>query len=208
VENIENIEEIKVNDATSTRAKVRINNEEKDAIMDSGATLNLMPKKLQKKYGLKIIDKSNVVFVMADGKRLPAIGKVKTRVNIEGIEIPMEFEIVESRKDDLLIGTKTFLWLGAILDFGRKEMTIYWKNKEIVTKLYCTRRDWKEIVAEEEIEHDNEENEDEEYKEEYEQEDEYELYEKELENEGSEEEYEEFEEFEESPAYYLAELTN
>ena len=159
----------------TAKTKVKINDKEIYAVIDTGAATNLITNRLQKELGLKIIDKSDMIFIMANGKRSAALGKIRVKMEIKGRKIPMELQVIESQKKDLLIGMETFLWLEANLDFKRKEMKLVWNNKEIVTKILCTKRELDDEI-------------------------------KRIKELGNEEE--EYEEYNESPAYYLAKLTN
>jgi predicted aspartyl protease len=193
VENIEEKEENKEEQIIiACRSKVKIGNKNIDAIIDTGAATSIITKGLQEELGLKIEKGSRARFTIANGLVVPAIGKLMIEIEIEKEKIPMEIQVIDSRKKDLIIGTKFLAEIKGVIDLDIKELRIKRKGKEIRTKIFFNKKKY-EIY---------EEIRDEEYEKEYEEE--QELYE-----ESSEEEKEKWEEYGEySPAYYLAEMTN
>lgn len=165
-------------------------------IIDSGAATNILTKGLQEELDIKILGSSRARFTIANGKTVPALGKSIVEIELEGLKIPVQVEIIDSRKKDLLLGTEFLVETKGILDFDEKELKIEYEDKEVRTPIECNR---KSIVKEIEDNDEYEENDEQELYEEEEYESEYE--------EENENEYEDdFEEFDKSPAYYLSEL--
>ena len=178
----------------SVKCRIRINDKEIMAIVDSGAATNIMTSKLQKELGIKIIDKSNAVFTIANGKRVAALGKAKVKISIAGKMIKVEVQIIESEKRDFLFGTRMLARSEGVIDFGNKELRMKLGNEEIAVPIYFEKRVEFEEEYREESENENEN--------EYEEIIEQELYEEESEEYDSEE----YEKYDKSSAYYLAEL--
>lgn len=167
------------------RCKTKINGRIVDTIIDTGAATCIIAKGLLEILGLKIERPSKVRFRIANGKVVPSIGKVTIEVEMGLEKILIEFEVIDSRKMDLIIGIKFLALQEAIIDFGKRTLKININEREIEIRIIFNEK----FVKYEEIIDEN----DEEYNEEQE------LYES-----NSDEEWEEYDN--NNPAYYLAEL--
>lgn len=196
---IRNIETESKKDKTSVRCKVKINGKDVIAIVDSGAATGIITNTLQKQLGVKIIDASNAVFTIANGIKVAALGKTKIELEIGGKKINTEFEVIESPKKDLILGTTMFAELKGKIDFEKKELRMIINNELITIPINFEKQQKMKEENNEDI---------------YEETNEQELYEESSESEEeifdesdseSEKEFEN-EEYEKNSAYYLAEL--
>ena len=190
MENIEEKEENEGNQVIACRSRVKVKNKNIEAIIDSGAATSIITKGLQEELGLKIEKGSKARFTIANGLVVPAIGELMIEIEIEKEKIPMEVQVIDSRKKDLIIGTKFLAEMKGVIDFDTKELRIKRKEKEIKARIFFNKKKYeiyKEIM-------------DEEYEKELEEE--QELY------EDDEWEDEFYDEYDGNPAYYLAEMLN
>ena len=61
------------NKIMATRCNLEIEGNSIEAVVDSGASTNIMTQKLQELLEIEISEESNVTFIVADGKRVPAL---------------------------------------------------------------------------------------------------------------------------------------
>ena len=167
------------------------------AIVDSGAATNIMTSRLQRELGIKIIDKSNAVFTIANGKKVAALGKARVKINIAGKLIPIEVQIIESGKRDLLLGMRMLTKSKGIIDLEEKELRMKFGKERVAIPIYFEKNE--KFTREELVEESESENE-------YERTREQELYEENYEEYESEGYSDEYEEYDRNSAYYLAEL--
>src|SRR5207247_716435 len=104
------------------------------------AATNIMTKGLQEELGIKITEKSNARFTIANGQTVPALGKTMVKVEIENEEIPMKVQIIDSRKRDLILGTEILAEMKGKIDFEEKELRIEHMGKEVVTPIFYNRK--------------------------------------------------------------------
>src|SRR6266511_2164685 len=122
----------------SVRCNVEVKGKVMEAIVDSGAATNIMTKGLQEKLGIKITEKSNARFTIANGQTLPALGKTMVRVRIENEEIKVK--INDSRKKDLILGTEMLAEMKGKIDFEERELRIEHNGKEVITLIFYNRK--------------------------------------------------------------------
>ncbi|GBC21544.2 ribonuclease H-like domain-containing protein [Rhizophagus irregularis DAOM 181602=DAOM 197198] len=76
------------------------------ALVDTGAGPSVIMNELRKELNIPIMKKSDVVLTIADGNNIASLGRVEIRIEIdENLEIPLEFEVIDSRRKDLILGT-------------------------------------------------------------------------------------------------------
>src|SRR5579862_3459909 len=174
----------------AVKCKVRIKGKELMAIVNSRAATNIMTSKLQKELNIKIIDKSNTVFTIANRKRVAALGKAVIQMEIGEKVMNVEVQIIKSRKRDFIMGIKLFAKARGNIDFENKRLWLIIEGKETSVPIYFEKQE-KNV----EFEGDNNENNENRYEEQ-------ELYEENSEESDSEEEYDEaYEEFDKNSAY-------
>lgn len=177
------------------------------AIVDSGAATSVMTSELQKELGIRIIDKSKAVFIIANGQNVAALGKAIVEMEIGGKIIKLEVQIIESKKKELLIGNKLFAKRKGNIDYENKELRLKFGNELVIIPIYFEKGDMES--EEEDNESENEYENNNEYDEVEEQElfeENVEKYNNEYDNEHDDEFRDEYEEFDRNSAYYLATL--
>src|SRR6266536_4119227 len=126
-----------------------------------------MTQKLQELLNIEILEESNITFIVADGKRVPALGKAQIEINLEGKRIPIEVQIMESRKKELILGNEFLLEKKGNIDYKTKLLTIEEKGRIVKVPITFSNN---EEESEEEL------FEDDEFLEEYEEDNRRELY--------------------------------
>ena len=155
----------------ATRCNLEIEGNSIEAVVDSGASTNIMTQKLQELLEIEISEESNVTFIVADGKRVPALGKAQVEINLEGKSIPIKVHIMESGKRELILGNEFLLEKKGNIDYKTKLLTIEEKGRTVKVPITFSNN---EEESEEELFED--ELEEEEFIEEYEYDDKRELY--------------------------------
>ena len=112
------------NKIMATRCNLEIEGNSIEAVVDSGASTNIMTQKLQELLEIEISEESNVTFIVADGKRVPALGKAQVEINLEGKSIPIKVHIIESGKRELILGNEFLLEKKGNIDYKTKLLTI------------------------------------------------------------------------------------
>src|ERR1043165_5600391 len=79
----------KTNKSITVKTDVKINGKMIRAISDTGAVRSVISKALMKKLGLKIQKSSLLRFKLADGSRVPSLGKLETEIIIDRVKIPI-----------------------------------------------------------------------------------------------------------------------
>ncbi len=120
------------------------------AILDTGAASNIISNKLMRELGLKIKKTSNIIFKMANGKKVPSLGQTQGKLGIQGIETPVTLQVIDSKEDTLLLGNEWFSQVKAKIDFEKEELKIKGKNdKEVKIPIYYTKEEVEELTEEE-----------------------------------------------------------
>ena len=100
------------------KSNVIVNGKEIKALIDTGAAGNIITNKLRKRLGIKIEKPSKTIFMIANGKKIPSLGETEITIEIEEeIEIPIKVQIIDSVKEDLLLGTEFLKETGGIINF-------------------------------------------------------------------------------------------
>jgi hypothetical protein len=103
-----------------------------------------------KELGMKIQKKSNIIFKMANGKKVPSLGRTQGNLEIEEIIIPVSLQVIDSTEDTLLLGNEWFSQVKAKINFEEEELRIKGRNDEIVKiPIYYTKEDLEESTEEE-----------------------------------------------------------
>ena len=125
-------EEEKEDKSTAVCCYVRIKGNPVVAILDSGAAVSIITRKLMKKVGLSIDEQSNTVVVIANGERTRALGQVKkAQIAIQNLLIPISLQVIDSQDETLLLGTDWFRKTHASLDFGTNQIRLRYLAKTI-----------------------------------------------------------------------------
>ena len=111
---------------TPTSCTAELEGKKVRTIIDSGAAICSITKRLLDKLQWEIDMPSNIVAVTADGKRHRSLGKVvDIHFQLEGIPTKATLEVIESQNDEyLLLGTNWIRENGVLLDFEDKILRI------------------------------------------------------------------------------------
>jgi predicted aspartyl protease len=122
--------------STAVRCYVRIKGNPVVAILDSGAAVSIITKKLMKNLGLTIDETSNTVVVTANGERTRALGQIKrAQIAIQDLLIPISLQVIDSQDETLLLGTDWFRKTHASLDFGTNQIRLRYLAKIITVPI-------------------------------------------------------------------------
>ena len=133
----EEIEEIRY-ETNATKVEIEIKGIKIYAILDSGAGKNVISDKIRKRLQIINLKPSRKRFTIANGKKIASKGTVKTQIKFDGIHIPIEFEVIDSTEEDIILGTQ---WLDekGNIDFIKGELTLYHEDKELVKPIIYKR---------------------------------------------------------------------
>ena len=107
---------------TPLYGKFKIKSQKVDVIINTDATTNIITKTLLNKLNIKIEESSNKIFTLANGKDIIALGKVKLNFEIQEKKLPIKLQVIESKKEKVLIGIK---WLKKVkVEINLKNDTI------------------------------------------------------------------------------------
>ncbi|GBC28000.1 ribonuclease H-like domain-containing protein [Rhizophagus irregularis DAOM 181602=DAOM 197198] len=111
----------------ATRCNIIIEGKMIRALVDTGAGPSVITNELRKELNIPITKESNVVLTIADGNNIASLGRVEIRIEIdENLEIPLEFEVIDSRRKDLILGTDLLRY--GIINMKEGLLTIEWDN--------------------------------------------------------------------------------
>jgi predicted aspartyl protease len=98
------------------------------ALVDTGAGPSVITNKLRKELKIPIIRKSHISLAIADGKSIASLGIAEIEIGIdEEIGIILEFEVIESEKKELILGTDLLRY--GIIDMKEGLLTIEWEDE-------------------------------------------------------------------------------
>src|ERR1043166_4810544 len=114
-----------------------INGREVKTLIDSGAAANIITNKLRKRLGIRIERPSKTIFTMANGKRIPSLGETEIMIEIdEEIEIPVTVQVIDSIKEDLILGTLFLVETKGNIDFENRRLTLKYEGEQIRIPIY------------------------------------------------------------------------
>ena len=117
---------------TPVKCNIRIRNRPYQAIIDSGAAISMISYQVVKELGLKIEAPSTSLIVSATGPSTRPLGIIKDLpVNIEGIIIPIDVEVMSATSYSLLLGNDWSQKVDATYSWKNKAYTIRWNKKKI-----------------------------------------------------------------------------
>jgi len=139
-----------------------INGKEVKTLIDSGAAANIITNKLRKRLGIRIERPSKTIFTIANGKKIPSLGETEITIEIdEEIEIPITVQVIDSVKEDLLLGTAFLVKTKGVIDFENGKLTLKYDGEQIEIPIYyikgeseneSSESEWKESEKSEEEE--------------------------------------------------------
>jgi hypothetical protein len=121
-------------DGTIMAMKTILNVEGKEVkiIIDTGAVTSVITNKLRKELNIPIQKGSNVRFVLADGNKIAALGRIEVEMQINNKKIPIEVEIMDSKEKYIIIGNDILKKWNANIDFEEKILEITNNDEEIM----------------------------------------------------------------------------
>ena len=156
-----------------------INGKEVKTLIDSGAAANIITNKLRKRLGIRIERPSKTIFTIANGKKIPSLGETEITIEIdEEVEIPITVQVIDSVKEDLLLGTAFLVKTKGVIDFENGKLTLKYDGEQIEIPIYYIKESENESSESEweESEKSEEESGEDEYDQYEEIEDELEIY--------------------------------
>ena len=124
----------------AARCDVILNNTEIKAIIDTGAATNILTNSLAQKLKIKPTQSSKTYFTIANGKREASLGKTQIEIELGEYIIPLNVEIIESFKADLLLGTEFLNQIQGKIDFEKRELIFQIDKEKIEVPIYYTQR--------------------------------------------------------------------
>lgn len=110
---------------TAAKCYIRIKGTPVIAILDSGAVVSIITRKLMDKLGLEPDAPSKTVVVTANGTRERALGQITDlKIFIQDLIIPIKLQVIESKEETLLLGTDWFEKMKAKWDFDARTLQI------------------------------------------------------------------------------------
>src|SRR6266511_6115270 len=159
----------------ATRCNVKVNQENIEAIVDSGASANIITQGLLEALQIEIQEPSNISFIIANGKRVAALGKTKIQIEMLGRKMGIEAQVMDARKRELILGNEFLIEKNGNIDYKTKTLTINDKEQKLKVPLTFMNNEEEQIEDDQEDEELGEEFE-EEFEDEYEEVDKRELY--------------------------------
>src|SRR5439155_9979650 len=90
---------------TPVKYNIKIRNRPYQAIINSGASISMISYEIIKNLGLKIDTFSTSLIVSATGPSVQPLGIIRDLpIEIEGITIPIDIEVIDSTSYSLLLG--------------------------------------------------------------------------------------------------------
>jgi hypothetical protein len=150
------------------KAKLNIEGQETEAIIDSGAGPCVISNKLRKRLNLAITRKSNERCTLANGQTIASLGKTELRIYIDDeLEIPMIVEVIDSGMEEMIIGNDALGEWKAKIDYEKEVLFIEYEEEQIEIPVKYIMNKHRENKVNEENEN-NKNNEESESEEEYE----------------------------------------
>jgi hypothetical protein len=163
------------NMTTSMNARINIEGQEIDVIIDSGAGPNVISNKLRKRLNIAIAEPSKERCTLANGETVASLGKAEVIMYIDDeLEIPIIVEVIDSGKEEMIIGNDALGEWKTKIDYEKELVIIEYNEEQIeIPVKYIIERNNNKYKNELEEEQENVENEEIEFNEEYEVESDY-----------------------------------
>ena len=117
---------------TAAKCYIRVKGDPVVAILDSGAAVSIITKRLMDKLRLEMDTPSRTVVVTADGTKTRALGQISNlNIFIQDLVIPIRLQVIESKEETLLLGTDWFEKMKAKWDFDKRSLQICHNNRYI-----------------------------------------------------------------------------
>ena len=120
----------------SLRCNININDQEIQAVIDTGAAANVISKPLLDKLDLEIQKKSNATFTLANGEKQASLGKATIEIETEDWNIPIKVDVIDSKRKELILGMPMLHELRGKIDIDKGKMVLTINNEEIELPIY------------------------------------------------------------------------
>lgn len=124
----------------AVRCDTVINDTKIKAVIDTGAATNILTNSLAKELKIKPTQGSKTYFIIANGKREASLGKTQIEIEIGEYIIPINIEIIESQKPDLLLGTEFLNQIQGKVNFEKSKLTFPTEEGKIEVPIYYTQK--------------------------------------------------------------------
>ncbi|GET51685.1 enzymatic polyprotein, putative [Rhizophagus irregularis DAOM 181602=DAOM 197198] len=139
---------------TALRGKLIINQELKDVMFDTGAAVNVITSQIMDEMDLKIEEPSTVRCVMINEDKLTSRGTTTIYIQFGDKEIPIKVEVIDSGKNEIVLGNGVLDIFKANIDYTDKTIIIRMNDETMDIPVKYTQRTIKgfeETFDEEEI---------------------------------------------------------
>ncbi|GET55600.1 enzymatic polyprotein, putative [Rhizophagus irregularis DAOM 181602=DAOM 197198] len=136
------------------RGKLIINQELKDVMFDTGAAVNVITSQIMDEMDLKIEEPSTVRCVMINEDKLASRGTTTIYIQFGDKEIPIKVEVIDSGKNEIVLGNGVLDMFKANIDYTDKTIIIRINDETMDIPVKYTQRTIKgfeETFDEEEI---------------------------------------------------------
>ncbi|GET61173.1 enzymatic polyprotein, putative [Rhizophagus irregularis DAOM 181602=DAOM 197198] len=136
------------------RGKLIINQELKDIMFDTGAAVNVITSQIMDEMDLKIEEPSTVRCVMINEDKLASRGTTTIYIQFGDKEIPIKVEVIDSGKNEIVLGNGVLDMFKANIDYTDKTIIIRMNDETMDIPVKYTQRTIKgfeETFDEEEI---------------------------------------------------------
>lgn len=118
-----------------------INNTPTKAIIDTGAATNIITTTLLNTLQIPIHKSSGTRFIIANGDKQASLGKSDIEIELEDWIIPVEVEIIESNKKEILLGTKFLAEMEGKIDLKDKTLTLKINDEIVKIQIWYTQKE-------------------------------------------------------------------
>ena len=113
------------NNTTAMKCKGEIEGIQVEVIIDTGAANSAISNKLMEKLAYNVEERSEKIFTTANGTKEPSLGRVRNvELYLEGKPTKVNFEVVNSSKEMLLLGIDWQQKVKAVIDVTEKNINI------------------------------------------------------------------------------------
>jgi len=120
----------------SLRCNININDQEIQAVIDTGAAANVISKPLLDKLDLEIQKKSNATFTLANGEKQASLGKAIIEIETEDWNIPIKVDVIDSKRKELILEMPMLHELRGKIDIDKGKMILTINDEEIELPIY------------------------------------------------------------------------
>jgi predicted aspartyl protease len=114
------------------KAELNVEGEIIEAVIDTGAAMNVITNKLRRKLGVPIRHASRERCTLANGEVIASLGMIDIGIRMdEEIIIPIEVQVIDSIGEELIIGNETLSDLDTEINFEREELVWQYEGETL-----------------------------------------------------------------------------